>query len=163
MKVNDAITGLLLIFFAIAVFYLSQGAPTIRDTAYGSAFFPRMVAALMGVCGFYMAVKEVVAHVRYGKGEALFSVPDWTQSKWLLTNFVLTIGSLVIYIMFSDVVGFDIIGTGTLFVLFVALRRGQILSSLLISVIATCTIHYVFGHFLRVPLPWGILENYAFF
>ena len=163
MKVNDAITGLILVAFAIAVYFYSQGAPSIENSVYGAALFPRMIAGLLGVCGLYMAVKEVVVRVRTGKGEALFSIPDWTQSRWLFTNFALIIGSLVLYIAFSDVIGFDIMGTATLFALFVSLRRGRVLSSFIIALVATFTIHYVFGHFLRVPLPWGIFENYAFF
>lgn len=163
MKVNDAITGLALIVFALAVFYFLQGAPTISGSIYGAAMFPRIVAGLMGVCGFYMVAKETVLHVRGSGGSPLFSAPAWVRSKWLLANFIAIILSLVAYILFSDIVGFDILGTVILFVLFALLRQGHLVSSFGIALVATCIIHYVFGHFLRVPLPWGIFENYAFF
>lgn len=163
MKVNDAITGLGLIIFSVAVFYYSQGAPTIRSSVYGAALFPRMIAGLMGVCGFYMAAKEAVVRLCGGKGTPLFSVPDWARSRWHVANFILVIASLVFYILFSDIVGFDLIGTMILFALFASLRKGHLGSSFVSALVATCIIHYVFGHFLRVPLPWGIFENYAFF
>ncbi len=162
MKVNDAITGALLIVFALAVFFLSQGAPSIRGSIYSASLFPRMVAGLMGVCGAYLIAKEVHLHLR-GHGTPLFATPEWVKSRWLLSNFLLIIAALVIYILFSEMVGFDIIGTAILFVLFTSLRRGHVVSSFFIAMVATFAIHYVFGHFLRVPLPWGIFENYAFF
>ena len=93
----------------------------------------------------------------------LFSVPDWARSRWHVANFILVIASLVFYILFSDIVGFDLIGTMILFALFASLRKGHLGSSFVSALVATCIIHYVFGHFLRVPLPWGIFENYAFF
>ena len=162
MRVNDAITGLILIVFAIAVFLASQDAPTIRGSLYGAAMFPRGVATLMGLCGAYLIAKETRLHLR-GAGTPLFAAPDWVRSPWLAGNFVLIILSLTIYILMSDMVGFDLIGAVTLSALFISLRRGHVVTSILIAVVATCTIHYVFGHFLRVPLPWGIFENYAFF
>lgn len=163
MKVNDAITGLGLVIFSVAVFFASQGAPTIRNSIYGAALFPRIIAVLMGVCGFYMVAKEALARHSGGKGSPLFSVPDWARSRWHVANFMLIIASLVVYILFSDIVGFDLIGTIILFALFASLRKGRLVSSFVCALVATCLIHYLFGHFLRVPLPWGIFTNYAFF
>ena len=162
MKVNDAITGLGVIVFSAMVFYFSQGAPTMHNSIYGAAFFPRIIASLMGVCGLYMVAREAMARSG-GTGSPLFSVPDWARSRWHVVNLVLTIASLVVYILFSDIVGFDLIGTIILFVLFASLRKGRLVSSFVIALVATCAIHYLFGHFLRVPLPWGIFVEYAFF
>jgi putative tricarboxylic transport membrane protein len=163
MKVNDAITGFGIIIFAVAVFYASQGAPTIRNSIYGAALFPRIIAILMGACGVYMVAKEALARHSGGKGSPLFSVPDWARSRWHVANFLLIIASLVIYILFSDIVGFDLIGTIILFALFASLRKGRLGSSFVCALVSTCLIHYLFGSVLRVPLPWGILVNYAFF
>ena len=162
MKVNDAITGLGLILFAAAVFYFSRGAPTMHNSVYGAAFFPRIIAGLMGLCGFVLVAKEAQAR-RGGTGSPLFPVPDWARSRWHLANFALVIASLVLYILFSDIVGFDLTGTIILFALFASLRKGRLVSSFVSALVATCAIHYLFGHFLRVPLPWGIFVEYAFF
>jgi putative tricarboxylic transport membrane protein len=163
MKVNDAITGLGLILFATAIFFFSQGAPTMHNSIFGAAFFPRILASLMGVCGIYMIAKESLARRGGGPGTPLFSVPDWARSRWHVSNFLLTIASLVFYILLSDIVGFDLIGTIILFVLFASLRKGRLGSSFVYALVGTCVIHYIFGHFLRVPLPWGIFIDYAFF
>jgi putative tricarboxylic transport membrane protein len=162
MKVNDLVTGVLLMVFAVVVFHLSQGAPSNRNSIYGASFFPRLVAILLGACGVYLASREF-GPLMDRRGGPLFAVPAWAQSRWHLTNFLLVLASLVVYILLSDVVGFDIIGTVVLFALFASLRRGRLLSSFLIALVSTGVIHYVFGHFLRVPLPWGILVEYAFF
>jgi putative tricarboxylic transport membrane protein len=163
MKVNDALTGVLLVAVAIAAFLLTAGAPTIHGSTFGAALFPRIVAGGMGLCGLYFIIKEVVPLVEKGKGNPLFVLPQWARSPWHLANCFLIIGSLVVYILFSDIVGFTIISTIILFAQFAWLRKGHLLSSFAIALIATFIIHYVFGHFLRVPLPWGVLTRYAFF
>lgn len=162
MKVNDLVTGVALVLLAVAVFFLSQGAPSIRNSVYGASFFPRLVAVLLGICGLCLAAKEV-GPLLARQGGSLFVVPAWARSRWHLTNFLLVIVSLGVYILLSDLVGFDLVGTAILFALLASLRRGHLLSSLLVALVSTLAIHYVFGHFLRVPLPWGILVEYAFF
>ena len=163
MKTNDAVTGFVLVVFACAVFILTQGAPSIHGSEFGAALFPRIVSGIMGICGAYFIVKEGLLLARTGRGNPLFTRPDWAGSSWHVLNFLLVIGSLLAYILFSDVIGFAIVCLIILFTLFSWLRRGHLLSSFAIAVVATAVIHYGFGHFLRVPLPWGILENYAFF
>ncbi len=163
MKTNDALTGLVLVIFAGAAFYLTQGAPTIHGSEFGAALFPRLVAGIMGICGLYFIAKEGALLVRTGKASPLFTAPVWARSTWRLFNFILIIAALVSYILFSDILGFTITCLIILFTLFVWLRKGHPVSSFVIALLTTFVIHYGFGHFLRVPLPWGILEPFAFF
>lgn len=163
MKTNDALTGVVLIVLAIAAFVLTQGAPTIHGSIYGAAMFPRLVAAGMGICGAYFIVKEAVLLARTGKANPLFVLPEWARSPWHLANCILILASLLLYILFSDIIGFTIISTIILFAQFAWLRKGHLVSSFAIALITTFIIHYGFGHFLRVPLPWGVLKNIAFF
>ena len=53
-------------------------------------------------------------------------------------------------------------GFAILTVLFVLLRgRAHIWSSLGIAAVAVIAIQQFFGEFLRVPLPWGVLQPIA--
>ena len=73
---------------------------------------------------------------------------------------MLLVASVVFYIFLAEKLGFlptaVIILTGMFYVLRVPLGK-----SLLIAVIASLVIHFMFYKLLRVPLPWGVLVNYS--
>ena len=84
----------------------------------------------------------------------------WVQSPRHVAGFIGVIGSVVFYIVAVDWLGFLLTSLIILTVLFrlfgVALGR-----SIVIAAIATFVIHFAFYKLLRVPLPWGVLTNYA--
>ena len=69
---------------------------------------------------------------------------------------------LVFYINVSDWLGFLITGFLSLLAMLLWLRGPRYwLSSLAISAICVITLQAFFGHLLRVPLPWGLLQVVA--
>ena len=84
----------------------------------------------------------------------------WVQSPRHVAGFIGVIGSVVFYIVAANWLGFLLTSLIILTVLFrlfgVALGR-----SIVIAAIATFVIHFAFYKLLRVPLPWGVLTNYA--
>jgi putative tricarboxylic transport membrane protein len=71
------------------------------------------------------------------------------------------VGGLMFYIFAADTLGFHIVGIALLFLwtrLLGATRR----TAATVAVLATLTIHLSFYKVLRIPLPWGLLESYAF-
>ena len=67
----------------------------------------------------------------------------------------------VAYILFSTSVGFLIVASLGLFAMLVAfgVQRGM---AVVVAVVGTIVIWYAFYKLLRVPLPWGVLERFAF-
>jgi putative tricarboxylic transport membrane protein len=154
MKVNDAIVGALLVALAIAILVHIQGYPLIPGQKYGPALFPGLIAVGFIATGVLLVVRGL----RSGAPPVRFA--PWLASRALLTNFLAVVAALVFYIVAADRLGFVLTGFVLLLGLFVkfGVRAGR---ATLIAAIATLAIHAVFYKLLRVPLPWGLLERFA--
>lgn len=154
MKLNDAVTGVLLLVLAAAVGWHIRGFPQMPGQKFGPALFPGIIAAGLAVCGALLVVRGARS------GEAPVRLAPWTGSPTLAANFLLVCGALAFYALAAETLGFLLTGTAILLALFVklgvpALRGG------VIAVIATLVIHLLFYKVLRVPLPWGLLQPIA--
>jgi putative tricarboxylic transport membrane protein len=70
--------------------------------------------------------------------------------------FAITVGTLVLYVVAAEKIGFLLLGSVMLTALMLSLRV-RLASALVVSVVATLAIHIAFYKGLRVPLPWGVL------
>jgi putative tricarboxylic transport membrane protein len=154
MKVNDAIVGALLVALAIAILVHVQGYPLIPGQKYGPALFPGLIAVGFIATGALLVVRGVRA------GRPLVRFAPWLASRTLVTNFVAVVAALLFYIVAADRLGFIVTGFLLLLGLFVkfGVRAGR---ATLVAAIATLAIHVAFYKLLRVPLPWGVLERFA--
>ncbi|WP_212523088.1 tripartite tricarboxylate transporter TctB family protein [Actibacterium sp. MT2.3-13A] len=158
MKFNDAVSGLFFILFALLLFYLTRDYPEMPGQSYGPDMFPRLIAVLMGVGGVLLVVKGL----KEWSSTPLLELAEWTRSPRHVGNFLAVLAGLVAYILLSDTLGFFLTGAVVLGGLTIWLRgREHWKSSLLIAVVTVVAMHLFFGQFLRVPLPWGVFEDYA--
>ncbi len=158
MKVNDAVSGAFFIVLAALIFFFTRGFSEMPGQDYGAAFFPRVVAVFMALLGAVLVVRGLRAR----GGRPWVEVQDWMRSPRHVGNFLIVLGLLVFYILASDFLGFVITALAMLFVLLVWLRGLETwASSLAIAVVGTIVTQQLFGQFLRVPLPWGLLQDYA--
>jgi putative tricarboxylic transport membrane protein len=158
VKFNDSISGAFFIVCAAFIFIFTRGFTVMHGQAYSAAFFPRSIAVIMALLGTILIVQGLRQRGTEPWAEAL----DWMRSTRHIANFALVIGALVFYILVSDALGFVITASLILFALLFWLRgRAFWLSSLGIAVVSTIVLQQFFGQFLRVPLPWGILQAYA--
>lgn len=157
MKFNDAISGAALLALAIAVLINIQSFPKIPGQNVGPAAFPGLLATLLAVCSVLLIVKGLRAHAG---GEAWVTPGRWLRSWPHLRSFLVTVGSLLFFILTSDRIGFIPAATAVLVAMFLTLgvRRRWVLP---IAVISVLVIHFVFYKGLRVPLPWGWLQPIA--
>jgi putative tricarboxylic transport membrane protein len=122
---------------------------------FGPAWFPGLIAIGLAICGALL--------VRAGLHERapLFAVPEWMQRSRARRAVAVVLAGLVAYILLADVLGFHITG-----VLILALWMRALGASwrvtLAVSILSTVAIHLAFYKVLRVPLPWGVLERWAF-
>ena len=87
----------------------------------------------------------------------LVELGEWARLPGHVVNFVLVFLALIVYILFTDSVGFIPVSFLILTVLMV--RFGcRWFTAVGIGLAATLVIHTVFYKFLLVPLPWGILR-----
>ena len=154
MKVNDAIVGAVFVALAIAILVHIQGYPLIPGQKYGPALFPGLIAVGFIATGVLLVVRGL----RSGAPPVRFA--PWLASRALVTNFLAVVAVLVFYIAAADRLGFVLTGFVLLLGLFVkfGVQAGR---ATLIAAIATLAIHAAFYKLLRVPLPWGLLERFA--
>jgi putative tricarboxylic transport membrane protein len=158
MKISDAVSGVVLILFACAVFYMTRSFPPMPGQRFGPSLLPNVIAMVLGVCGVILIAQTI----RRRQVLPLFVLPEWAHVPKFAVNFSVVLGAMLFYIAASDRLGFVITGFMTLFALLLTWRRGSLWSTGLISAIAVVVIQIFFGKLLRVPLPWGFLEAYSF-
>lgn len=158
MRVNDAITGLILLIIAVVVFTYSMTFPQLTGMQFSAGFWPQTLSVCLALCGLsliYTGIKE-----RSG-GQAWVLLDEWWRQPGTVVSVFLVPGAILFYILFSDFLGFII--TGLIILTVLALRFGlKPLHAALLAVVTTLGMHFVFVDFLLVQLPWGLLETVVF-
>ena len=141
--------------FAALVLWHVQGFPAMPGQRFGPAWFPGMVAAGLAVCGLFL----IASGMR--QGAPWIVVPEWVHRRRPLAGVASVIAGLVLYLLAAERLGFHLTGIALLLwwtrVLGASWRVAAI-----VAVVATLVIHLSFYKLLRIPLPWGFLERYAF-
>ena len=151
MRLNDAIIGGALIVLAAALAFWSRSFPDIPGQQYGAAVFPTLIAAGLAGSGILL----IASGVR--KGGPVVAWADWARERHGLRDVVVTVAAILFYILAADTLGFIPTMAPILLVMFRLLRVGW-LKSIVLSIVVTLVIHYLFVNQLYVPLPWGLLE-----
>ncbi len=160
MKLNDAIWGGLSVLLAAALLLHVRTFPTIPGQQYGPALFPGVIAVGLLICGVGLILKGVASRDAHGAERRWMVFDPWTRSRPQLVRLTAVVAVNLLYVFFSDRLGFIVTGIIYLGVLFVAFRvRKRWIVPLAVGL--TLLIHYAFYRLLRVPLPWGLLQGVA--
>jgi len=122
---------------------------------FGPAWFPGLIAAGLGTCGLFL----IFAGVR--QGAPWLALPDWVHRRRPLLGVGSVIAGLLFYIIAADTLGFYITGTALL-AFWMRILGASWRMAALAGVVATVAIHLSFYKMLRIPLPWGLFEQWAF-
>ena len=155
MKVNDALTGALLIALGALILWHIQGFPAMQGQRFGPAWFPGLIAVGLAACGAVLVARGART------GAAWIELAEWTRERQPVAGFFSVIAGLVFYVLVSGPLGFHL----TSFLLLLAGMRvlgTRSRVALPVALIAPVLIHLAFYKGLRVPLPWGVLERLAF-
>jgi len=154
MKLNDVLSGLLILIFGAAVVANARTFPPMPGQSAGPSLFPTLIGGGLILCG--------LALVWSGRGRATpwLQVDDWTRRPRMVLNFGLVFADLVFYAFAVGRLGFFLTAVIFLSVLMLAfaVSRPRIVP---LALVVTLVIHYAFYSLLRVPLPWGVLEGIA--
>ena len=157
MKLNDAVFGALLVVLAAAVLVTVQGFARIPGQNVGPGLFPGLVATGLGGCGLILVYRGLRS-----RGESRWiELMAWTRSRPHVIAFATLVASVVAYIYLANALGFLVVAPLALFAMFLSLRVRPATSAV-VAVLAAAVIWYAFYKLLRVPLPWGVLERFAF-
>jgi putative tricarboxylic transport membrane protein len=155
MRLKDAAAGALIAILGIAVAAYSRTFPPMPGQSVGPALFP----AALG-CGLALLGGTLVFSRRAERAAPWVVFDEWTGTRSAVFRFALVVAALVFYAGAAERLGFFITGIIFLTVLLFAFgvpRRH--IAPLAIGV--PIAIHYAFYTLLRVPLPWGLLERFA--
>jgi putative tricarboxylic transport membrane protein len=122
---------------------------------FGPAWFPGLIAVGMAICGALL----IASGVR--QRSAWFEVPDWIHSRRARAGIIALLAGLLFYVLAADVLGF-LITSVVLLAVWMRLLGASWRVTLPVALIATLLMHFSFYKLLRVPLPWGVLEQWAF-
>lgn len=152
MRANDAVVGLVLILFAVAMFAVTLSFPAFPGQNYGPSLFPRILASGIAIGGLLLVGRGLIAR---RAGADWLTMDPWTREPHLVINFVGVLAALVFYIFAAETLGF----IPTAFVILAGLiwrlgSRPPI--ALLVAAGTTVVIQWFFGGIMRVPLPRGI-------
>lgn len=157
MKINDAVFGALLLALGVGILWHVQSFPKIPGQDVGPGLFPGTIAGVLIVC----AILLIRGGVRDRSGRPWIEMLPWVASRGHAWAFVSVIGSTIALILLSNSVGFLIVAPLALFAMFIAFGVRTV-PAVVIAIIGTAVIWYAFYKLLRVPLPWGVLERFAF-
>jgi putative tricarboxylic transport membrane protein len=156
VRFNDGLIGVFLLLFAAAMMLHTLSFPAMPGQPVGPALFPVIIGIGMSIAGVILLVYGVLEYRREG---VLVHVDEGLRRAHYLGNFLAVLVALVFYILAERTLGFIITAFVLSTALMIKLRRGHVLTSLLVAAAATVVVYVVFARFLRVPLPRGLLTG----
>jgi putative tricarboxylic transport membrane protein len=149
------VAGAALAALGAVVLWHIQGYPAMPGQKFGPAWFPGLIAAGLIVCGALLATQSI------RHAAPLLALPEWISRPRPLAGVAAVVGGLLFYYFAADALGFYFTAL-PLLVLWMRLLGASWRVTLPVAVIATVVIHLSFYKLLRIPLPWGVLERFAF-
>ena len=154
MRLNDAVIGIVLVLFAVAMIWHTRTFPAMPGQDYGPALFPTLIGIGFLVTGAIL----IVSGLRRRRVERLFAGGEWLRSGPHLINFLAVVGGLLFYIVAAGWLGFIPTALLLLFGWLTLFRGGKPISSLVIALAVALVVDYAFSQLLLVPLPLGLLQ-----
>jgi putative tricarboxylic transport membrane protein len=155
VRLNDAVIGVVLMVFALAVIGYARTFPAMHGQDYGPALFPTLIGIGLALASAIL----IVGGLARRRAEPLFGGGEWLRSRAHVASFLAVVGGLLVYILISDWLGFILTALPLLFGWLVLFRGGKPLSSLAIALAVTLVVDYAFSQLLLVPLPLGLLQS----
>jgi len=158
MRFSDLMLGGMLLLFALVLGGFSFTFPAIPGQRYGAELFPQLVALGFGACAVTLLVQSLRRARRHPDAprEPLVGRTEWTLKPGAIRAVFITIGVVVLYILFSERIGFLPAMAALLVVLFRVLQVPWP-TTLVSTLVGTLVLDFVFRSLLLVPLPFGLL------
>jgi putative tricarboxylic transport membrane protein len=148
MKLNDLSLGILVFLAGIAIYLSALQFSPIPGQAYGAETMPKTIAFLSLGLGLFMIGRSLAV----GMTRPGIALDNWTRSPASLGGLATAILLILVYILFSNAVGFVPMAFGVMLALMLTLRVKPV-TAILVSLLAAVVIQQAFGRLLLVPLP----------
>ena len=151
MKISDTVVGAGFVVAGALIIAGTMQYPTLDGGYPGPSLFPRILGGLMVGFGGLVGLKGLRT------GDASQDV------EWLLLhkstgfiNAVFVLVGVTAYILLVEKLGFLLTGALLLFVVMWRLKVRP-LKALIVAVVFTAVVHFLFAKIMRVPLPLGLV------
>ncbi|WP_366657772.1 tripartite tricarboxylate transporter TctB family protein [Fodinicurvata sp. EGI_FJ10296] len=152
MNPRNIAIGSAFVVLGASLIVFAMPLTTPRHIPYGPDLFPTIV-------GIGMIVFGLVAVARAWTGADPAPPPRDAGYRFGLPV-VAFVAVPIVFILAVPVIGYLIVMPVLLSGL-IGLMRGRWLSSIVIGTLAAFVLQILFQQFMRVPLPWGLLETYS--
>lgn len=159
MRFDDAVWGAALLVFAAVLGWHVSGFPNISGQSVGPYALPGALAVGLAVCGAILLVRGLRRRVG-APGTVWLTLPPWFAARRQVVGFAVLVAVNALYLLAADRLGFIVVGTIYLGALMWVLRVRPWVA-LVVGLVMTLLIHAVFYKLLKVPLPWGLLQPFA--
>ena len=122
---------------------------------FGPAWFPGIIAVGLAACGAGLVFSGLRA-----RGDWI-QLPEWVRRPRARAAVLAVLGGLVFYIAAADKLGFHLTAIAVV-AAWVRVLGASWRVTIAVALVAPLIIHLAFYKGLRVPLPWGLLEQWAF-
>ncbi len=143
----DFAVGAIITTIGILTYFEASSFPTLPNNHVGPGTFPSMIALLMIPCGITILVKSLIQP---------FKETD-IELKQVLFAFSATLLTPVLCILLAEVLGFSRVSFLTTLIFLQIIRKEKLIQNVLIALLTTTTLCYVFRVYLLVPLPEGTI------
>jgi len=164
VRFNDAITGAVLVVFAVAEIAYTRTFPSLHGQAYGPNLFPMLIGLGLFGCGCVLIVRGIYVRRARSREANEQTVANWVDlgnvadSRQARVNAVLLLVFLLVYILLSDWIGFIPVSLATVSILLFRLGS-SVFTAVSIAILTTVVIQFLFAKVLLVPLPAGWLQG----
>jgi putative tricarboxylic transport membrane protein len=142
-KTFDRYAGI--IFLAVAAFFITE-SKGISTNSYGSTVGPNIFPLGIGLLLGIMSIRLVYETFRYQN-----EVKEVVKLEY--KRFAILLTASIVYCLFLEEIGYAIGTFLFLLIGFQTMKKGKLLSSLLISATFSIGVFYIFNELLNVPLP----------
>jgi putative tricarboxylic transport membrane protein len=157
MRLGDATSGALVAAFGAAVTWQASGFPRMPGHIYGAGLFPMAVGIGLVLCGLILIGRGLAT----AGGLRGISIAPWRASGRRALGAALIVATPIAFIWLLEPVGFLLLATASLFVLFLLVDVAP-LRALAASAITSLISYWLFAKLLRVPLPRGLTAFLGF-
>ncbi|OHV08825.1 tripartite tricarboxylate transporter TctB family protein [Kushneria phosphatilytica] len=160
MRIDDRLSGTMLILLGALIFWRASTFPALAGLAYGSGLFPSIAAVGLMISGAAIALTAQLRQ-RALAGVGASSEGSTTRGTWRHSARVVALLAVVLgYGLLLDPLGFHL--TSMLAVAATAMIFGlSVLRSLMLAIPLVIAVHLLFYSLMHVPLPWGVLTPIA--
>jgi len=142
-KTFDRYASIAFLLISLVVVVESQKIP---DSAYGSAVGPKIFPMWLGVALFALSLRLLYETFKY-KSEAA------SKEIFQYKKFIIILVGAALYAFLLEKLGYVISTFGFLLIAFQTMEPGRLLRSILIALVFSVGVYYLFAEFLGGSLP----------